>query len=71
MRRGVAEVALTVGPGAYFVYALSGDGERRFTVPSTKVGNTLRFTADIGADPAEATYLYEIVCRPGAFVRFR
>ena len=71
MRRGVAEVELTVGPGAYFVYALSGDGERRFTVPSTKVGNTLRFTADIGADPSEATYLYEIVRRTGVFLKYR
>ena len=71
MRRGVAEVELTVGPGAYFVYALSGDGARRFQVPCTKVGNTLRFTADIGADPAEATYLYEIVRPRGVGLVYR
>lgn len=71
MRRGVAEVELTVGSGAYFVYALSGDGERRFTVPSTKEGDVLRFTADIGVDPTEATYLYEIVRRTGVFIRYR
>ena len=71
MRHGVAEVELTVGAGAYFVYALSGDGERRFTVPSTKDGNVLRFTADIGADPSEATYLYEIVRPRGAAFIYR
>lgn len=65
MRRGVAQVEMAAGKGHYTVYALAGNGARRFAVPSVKAGGKLRFTADVGADPAEATYLYEIVRSPG------
>ncbi len=61
MRRGRAEVSLRVAPGSYAVHSLNADGTRRGTVPSRMEKGRLRFTAQVDADPASATWLYEIV----------
>ncbi len=61
MRRGRAEVSLRVAPGSYMVYSLNANGTRRGTVPSRMENGRLRFTAQVDADPASATWLYEIV----------
>ena len=61
MRNGKAKVALALASGKFEVFALDGDGSRRRKVPSVVKGGRLAFVADIGADPASATYMYEIV----------
>ena len=61
MRNGKAKVALSLSSGSFTVFALDGDGSRRRKVPSVVKGGRLAFVADIGADPASATYMYEIV----------
>ena len=71
MRRGVARVTVPVA-GLCRVYALASDGTRLAEVPVSRgSGGTCVFTCDTARDPDEATYLYEVVCRPGAIVRFR
>ncbi len=60
MRKGKADVSLRVAPGGYEVHALNADGTRRNTVPSRMENGRLMFTADVDADPASATWLYEI-----------
>jgi len=62
MRAGRAEVALALSGGRPAkVYALAADGSRRAEVPSRASGGRLSFVADTARDPADATYLYEIV----------
>ena len=70
MRAGKAEVELKVQgvhPASWRVYALAPDGSRRRMVSSEHDDGWLRFTCDVAADPAAATYLYEITgAEPGA-----
>ena len=61
MARGSAAVSLRLSSGAFRVYALATDGARRGPVASTWADGVLSFTADVAADPASATFLYEIV----------
>ena len=61
MRNGKASVALSLSPGKFEVFALDGDGSRRRKILSAAKDGLLVFDADIGADPASATYMYEIV----------
>lgn len=63
MRNGRAKVALSLKAGDFDVFALDGDGTRRRDVSSVAGDGRLAFVADIGADPASATYMYEIVRR--------
>ena len=60
MRDGRADVSLRVGEGGFRVHSLSRDGSRRDAVPFSLHDGRLRFTADISANPAAATCLYEI-----------
>ena len=69
MRNGKAKVALSLLPGKFDVFALGGDGSRRRTVPSAFKNGRLVFVADIGADNAAATYMYEIVRHGRGFER--
>ena len=50
-------------PAEWRVWALSPTGARLREVPTSfkAATGTLLFTADVAADPAGATYLYEIV----------
>ena len=61
MRRGRANVSIRVAPGSYKVYSLNANGTRRATVPSHMEKGRFLFTAQVDADPASATWLYEIV----------
>jgi hypothetical protein len=60
MRKGRADVSLRVEPGAYAVHALNADGTRRGAIPARLENGRLRFAARVDADPATATWLYEI-----------
>ena len=60
MRAGSAKVSLAVKPGAWKVHALSPGGRRIREVSARFDGSRLSFTASIAADPASATYLYEV-----------
>ena len=66
MRRGTAEVSVARAADAppCRVYALDATGARRGEVPSRFEGGRLAFTADVGRDPNQATYLYEVVAEP-------
>ena len=61
MRNGRAACRLRLAPGAWTVYALGADGTRRRVVPSAFEQGRLAFTAQVDAEPAAATYLYELV----------
>ncbi len=61
MRRGVAEIELFTNDNHYRVFALSPTGARIAEIPFRAEGGTLHFTADTARDPAEATFLYELV----------
>lgn len=63
-----AEIALALVGSDVKVYALDINGNRRREVAAEQDGRgVLRFTADIAADPDDATYLYEIVQKlPGS-----
>lgn len=61
MRVGRARVALKVDPGRFAVYALEADGSRRAEIPCVCRDGRLAFVADVARDPANATYLYEVV----------
>ena len=61
MRAGRSQVSLAVGAGAARVYALGTDGARVREVPCRMRDGRLLFTADVSADLASATFLYEIV----------
>ena len=65
MQRGEARVSLQVGDAQYDVWALSSGGRRIASVPSSRNGKTLIFTADVARDRNSATWLYEIVRRDG------
>lgn len=60
MRAGRAKVSLAVSTGVWKVWALSSTGHRIREVPSSLQGGHLTFMADVAADPACATYLYEL-----------
>jgi hypothetical protein len=64
MRRGKADISLSVGSGNWSVHALATDGSRRFIVQSSQKGRNVSFTADIAVEPNEATYLYELCKEP-------
>ena len=62
VRAGRAEISLALGPADFTVYALDTAGRRVREVPHTRdlaIGR-ISFTADVAADPAAATFLYEI-----------
>ena len=61
MRNGRAACRLRLADGAWTVYALRADGTRSRVVPSAFAKGRLDFTARVDADPADATYLYELV----------
>lgn len=62
VRAGRAEVSLAIGPGDFKVYALDTAGARVREVSHTmSEDGVLSFTADVAADPASATFLYEVV----------
>ena len=61
MRKGKAEVRLSLGAGDWKVYALDCAGMRRCEVPSRFADGNLGFEADVSRDPADATMLYEII----------
>ena len=60
MRRDRREIAVPAS-GPRRVWALAADGTRRREVTSDFKSGAVRFTADVAADPREATYLYEVV----------
>ena len=62
VRAGTAEVTLRIHqPDRYQVWALAPSGRRLAEVPTTPATGTLRFTADVAADPdSGARMLYEI-----------
>ena len=61
MRVGRAEVRLAVPEGRWTVHVLAQSGRRRSTVPAVFANGTLTFTANVAADPTDASYLYELV----------
>ena len=61
MRAGRAEVSLALADGDWTVWALAPTGRRLRAVPAVRRDGRLAFTADVAADPAHATYLYELV----------
>ncbi len=61
MRAGRADVSLAVAAGDWTVWALDATGTRVRRVPARQADGRLSFTADVAADPANATYLYELV----------
>ena len=64
MRRGRALVALDVTRGGWTLWALAGDGSRKRRLPySHTAEGRLTFTADVAADPQDATWLYELIRR--------
>jgi len=71
MRAERREVALPLKcsgqPVRRRVFALNADGSRRFEVPHVTENGMLRFTADVAADPKDATYLYEVIAAPLRF----
>ena len=54
-------VRYAVADGDWTVYALAPTGRRLRAVASARRGGRLVFTADVAADPAQATWLYELV----------
>ena len=60
MRAGKAQVSLAVAAGDWKVWALAPSGERVRQVAATYADGRLAFTADVAADPANATFLYEL-----------
>ena len=61
MANGEARIALSLAERRWKVHALSTGGARRREVPAAFRDGVLSFSADIDADPASATFLYEIV----------
>ena len=60
VRAGVARLALALGEGSFRVHALDTSGKRVRKVPCNVAKGRLRFTADVAADPENATFLYEV-----------
>lgn len=65
VRAGMAEVKIKLtSPQKYRVYALSTSGQRIADIPAEVEGNTLKFTANVAADPSGgARMLYEVSVR--------
>jgi len=63
MRKGRADLSLSLLAGEWTVYALDCAGNRRGVVPSRWQDGRLSFTADIARDPDDATMNYELVRR--------
>ncbi len=63
IRAGKADIALSVAPGKWTVFALNPDGTRAAEVTSSPpdADGLLRFKADIARDPANPAWLYECV----------
>ncbi len=61
MRNGRAKCQLRLADGNWTVHALGADGVRRRVVPSAYANGRLDFTAQVDAEPAAATYIYELV----------
>ena len=62
MRAGKAHVSLAVTGSGHRVYALAPDGSRRGEVSSErKQDGRLEFLADVGRNPARATWFYEVI----------
>ena len=61
MRNGRARISIAVPPGDWSVWALGATGDRRRRVPAVWRDGRLRFAADVAADPANATWCYELV----------
>jgi len=62
MPKAHAEVSLSLSdPNAVRVFALDSDGSRRGEVPAVVRDGRLVFACDTARDPAQATYLYEVV----------
>ncbi|MBP5322159.1 MAG: cellulase family glycosylhydrolase [Kiritimatiellae bacterium] len=60
-KNGEARVTLKLDPeSTYKVFCLSTGGKRRREVPSVFEDGILMFTADVDADPQNASFLYEI-----------
>jgi hypothetical protein len=61
VRAGQARVELATAPSAWRCWALSQGGRRRFEVPvATAPDGRLTFVADTAADPAAATFFWEL-----------
>ena len=60
MRNAEAHVTVVVRDGTWHVYALAADGRRRGEVAARQANGRLSFTAKVDADPASATWLYEL-----------
>jgi hypothetical protein len=65
VRAGKAEVTLELeSPGQYGVWALAPGGRRLAEVTAVAAKDTLRFTADVGGDPATgARMIYEVTVK--------
>ncbi len=61
MRRGRAEILLSVAVGEWKVYALDCAGNRRGEVQCRWQDGRLVFIADVSRDPSDATMSYEVV----------
>ena len=61
MATGKARVSLELADRPWKVYSLTTGGRRRREVPAAYADGRLTFTADIAADPAAASFLYEVV----------
>ena len=62
VRAGRTEISLALRPADFTVYALDTAGRRVREVPHTRdlTSGRISFTANVAADPAAATFLYEI-----------
>ena len=63
MRRGKADIGISLAQGEWTVYALDCAGNRRCVVPSAWRGSRLEFCADVSIDPSDATMNYELIRR--------
>lgn len=61
MRKGKADIGISLAPGDWVVYALDCAGNRRCAMPSAWRDGRLVFCADIARDPSDATMNYELV----------
>ncbi|MGA2867198.1 MAG: hypothetical protein ABSF95_22195 [Verrucomicrobiota bacterium] len=65
VRAGKAELSIRLEhPGQYQVWALAPSGKRLAEVPAKVQGDSLRFTADVAADPAAGARMsYEVAAK--------
>ena len=59
--KGSQDEQLPFANNPFRVFALSSSGARRAEIPCRYADGVLRFVADVARDPAEATFLYEVV----------